>query len=332
MSYVVLYSALSLTTMGAAFGVLLALAAKKFAVARDERVERIQAILPGANCGGCGYVGCEGFARALVAGKVDAGLCSPMGGEAALRMAEILGREVTEKTRQVAFVGCEGGSRVRPRVDYRGVRSCAALVLLTENLRECRYGCIGLGTCVEACHFDAIAMVDGCAVVDDSRCTGCGACVKACPKRIISLVPRPKKVRVACSSHYVSKDVKAVCGVGCIACAICVKSCPVECIEIRADLAALDHEKCINCGICAALCPTGTIVDRVAARPKTFIGTSCSGCGECVKVCRLKAIEGKIGSKHAVILEKCIGCGLCIDVCGEKAITMVGALGHQRDE
>ena len=328
MTSVILYSVLSLTLMGAAFGLALALAARKFAVKRDERVDMIEDLLPGANCGGCGYAGCLGFARALVSGDTDPHQCAPGGVETASRIAEILGLEAVEKTPQVAVVGCQGGERVKQTVFYSGVSSCKAMALLGENIRECRYGCIGLGTCAEACPFDAIEMVGGLAVVNDASCTGCGRCVEICPKGIIYLVPKPKKVRVTCSSRDKGKAVKSICEVGCIGCGVCAKNCPVECIEIKDNLAHIDHDKCINCGICAAKCPTKSIVDRVQARPRAFIGTACTGCGECVKVCPFKAIEGEPGEKHTVLHEKCIGCGLCRDVCSENAITIAGALGH----
>jgi electron transport complex protein RnfB len=329
---VVLYSVVSLTVLGAVFGLGLAIAARRLAVEKDERIALIIDVLPGANCGGCGYPGCAGFASALVEGKADPNDCSPGGSEVAGKVASILGREVTEKTPMVAFVGCRGGDRVAAAIDYKGLLSCTAAALMSENVRVCPYGCIGLGTCVEACPFDALHMVDGYAVVDEARCTGCGKCVAACPKNLIYMVPKPKKVRIACTSHDKGKAVKTVCPVGCIACGICAKNCPVACIEITDNLAVIDHEKCINCGICAAKCPTKSIVDKVPARPRAFIDTKCTGCGACVKVCPVKAIEGEEGQKHAVIAEKCIGCGLCRDACDIGAITIAGALGHLPEE
>jgi len=329
LSGVVLYSVISLTVMGAAFGFGLALAARKFAVERDERVDRIEDMLPGANCGGCGYGGCIGFARALVEGKASPYDCSPGGVETANAIAELLGLEKIEKTPTVAMVACRGGNRVPIKMKYAGLRSCTALALLADNLHECSYGCIGLGTCVDVCPFDAIRLVDGVAVVDDDKCTGCGKCIDACPKGIISLVPKTKKVRIACSSHDKGKAVKAICDVGCIGCGVCAKNCPVNCIEMVDSLPIIDYEKCINCGICAAKCPTKSIVDRVVTRPKVFIDSQCTGCGECKKVCKFKAIEGEPGERHKVIRDRCIGCGLCLDVCPEKAISVAGALGHQ---
>ncbi len=332
MSDVILYSIISLTAMGAVFGLGLAIAARKFAVERDERVDRIEELLPGANCGGCGFAGCIGFANALVEGRASPYDCAPGGIDTANQIAELLGLQKVEKTPAVAVVGCRGGDRVESKIVYRGIDSCKALALLSDNIKECAYGCIGLGSCVEACPFDAIKMIGGCAVVDDAKCTGCGRCLEACPKHIIYLVPKVKKVRIACSSHDRGKGVKAICEVGCIGCGLCAKNCPVECIEMEANLPIIDHEKCINCGICAAKCPTASIVDKVAARPRAFITTSCTGCGECVKVCVFKAIEGEPGEKHSVIHEKCIGCGLCREVCKENAITIAGALGHLPEE
>jgi len=329
---VVLYSVITLTALGAVLGLGLAIAARKLAVDRDERIGLILEELPGANCGGCGFPGCAGFAAALVEGKAEPADCAPGGAEVAARVAGILGQEVSEKTPMVAFVGCRGGERVAPSVEYRGLRTCTAAALLSENLRVCPYGCIGLGTCVEACPFGALRMVDGYAEVDDAACTGCRACIAVCPKNLIYMVPRPQKVRVACASHGKGKAVKSVCPVGCIACGICAKNCPVECIEIVDNLAVIDHDKCINCGICAAKCPTKSIVDKVTARPRAFIGSECTGCGSCIKVCPVKAIEGEEGLKHEVIAEKCIGCGLCKDACEAGAITIAGALGHLPEE
>jgi electron transport complex protein RnfB len=325
---VVLYSVLTLAILGAVFGFGLAIAARKLAVEKDERIALIEEELPGANCGGCGFPGCAGFAQALVEGKASPADCAPGGPKTASRIAAILGQEAVEKTPMVAFVACRGGDRVAPSVDYKGLDTCTAAALLAENVRVCPFGCIGLGTCVEVCPFDALHMVDGYAEVDEAACTGCGKCVEVCPKNLIHLVPKPKKVRIACSSLDKGKSVKLVCPVGCIGCGICAKNCPAECIQIVDNLAVIDHEKCINCGICAAKCPTKSIVDKVAARPRAFIDTKCTGCGTCIKVCPMKAIEGEEGEKHRVITEKCIGCGLCKDACEAGAITIAGALGH----
>jgi electron transport complex protein RnfB len=325
---VVLFSVISLTALGAIFGLGLALAARKFAVEQDPRVSKVEDLLPGANCGGCGYAGCLAFARALVQGEASPYDCAPGGAETANAVAEALGLEKEERVPVVAVVACRGGNKVDLKMDYHGLESCKAVALLSDNLRLCPYGCIGLGDCADLCPFGAIIMENGCAVVDESKCTGCGQCVEGCPKGIIYLVSKPKKVRVVCGSHDRGKSVKSICTVGCIACGLCAKNCPVKCIEIKDNLAVIDHEKCTNCGICAAKCPTDSIADKVTARPKAFIGPSCTGCGECVKVCPFKAIEGEEGGKHSVIHDRCIGCGLCRDVCKENAVTIAGALGH----
>jgi electron transport complex protein RnfB len=329
LSHIVVYSVVSITALGALFGFGLALAARKFAVKQDPRVSKVEALLPGANCGGCGYAGCLAFARALVEGKASPYDCAPGGMDTANAVAEVLGLAKEERVPVAAVVACRGGAKVEAKMEYHGLETCKAVTLLADNLRACAYGCIGFGDCARACPFDAIRLEEGYAVVDETKCTGCGQCIEACPKRIIHMVARPKKVRVVCSSHDKGKSVKSICAVGCIACGLCAKNCPVKCIEIVDNLAVIDHERCTNCGICAAKCPTKSIADTVAARPKAFIGPACTGCGACVKVCPFKAIEGEDGEKHAVIHEKCIGCGLCRDVCEANAVTIAGALGHQ---
>jgi electron transport complex protein RnfB len=190
LSDVIVYSVVSLTALGALFGFGLALAARKFALKQDPRVAEVEAMLPGANCGGCGYAGCLAFARALVKGDASPYDCAPGGTETAGKIADVLGLAKEERVPVVAVVACKGGDKVEPKMDYQGLQTCQAVMLLADNLRACPYGCIGLGDCVRACPFDAIHMEEGYAVVDEGRCTGCGKCVEACPKGIIYLVER----------------------------------------------------------------------------------------------------------------------------------------------
>lgn len=332
MESVVARSIIVLSAMAALFGVILAIASKVFAVHRDPRVEKVVDVLPGVNCGACGYPGCQGYAEAAVKAGV-APVCPPGGTDVAERVAEILGSEAGEHVPEVAVVHCAGGlSNAQQRLDYEGIHDCRAAILVGGSTKACIFGCLSLGTCKAVCPFDAVELDDeGLVHIDVKKCTGCGKCVEACPVNIIELVSKDMKVHIRCSSHDKGKKAKAVCAVACIACQLCVKKCPHDAIHMEEDLAVIDYTKCTNCGICAAVCPTGAIIDDIKARPKAVIGTKCEGLGKCVEVCPVKAISGEPGERHEVDRRKCIGCGLCLDACPTKSIGMVGALGHQRD-
>jgi Na+-translocating ferredoxin:NAD+ oxidoreductase RNF subunit RnfB len=333
MQPVILKSVAVLTGMSAVFGAILAVASKIFAVHRDPRVEQILAALPGANCGGCGLPGCQGYAEAAVRqGKAPA-VCPPGGHEVAKKVAEILGTEAHEVVPKVAVVHCAGGkSNSVERLAYDGIMDCRAAMLIGGSPKVCVFGCLGLWTCRDVCPFNAVTLDDeGIVHIDRAACTGCGNCVAACPVKIIELVSADMKVHVKCSSHDKGPAAKKVCQVACIACQLCVKKCPQDAISMDDNLAVIDYSKCTNCGICAAVCPTKAIVDEVKARPKALIGTKCEGRGECKKVCPVKAIEGEPGKRHEVVRETCIGCGLCWQACPVKAVTMLGALGPQKD-
>jgi len=332
MESVVVKSIIALTAMAAVFGAILAIASRIFAVDRDPRVEEIVEALPGANCGACGFPGCQGYAEAAVAAGVAPVPCPPGGAEVARKVADILGADAGEHVAKVAVVHCAGGrSNAVRRLEYDGLMDCRAAMLVSGSPKACVFGCLGYGTCRDVCPFDAVALdADGVVHIDPVRCTGCGNCVEACPVNIIELVPEDMKVHVMCSSRDKGKKAKEVCQVACIACQLCVKKCPHEAIRMEDDLAIIDYAKCTNCGICAAVCPTKAITDQVSVRPKALIGSSCVGIGECKKVCPTKAITGEAGQRHEVDREKCIGCGLCLDACPTKAVTMVGALGHSK--
>jgi electron transport complex protein RnfB len=329
MSTGVLTAILSVGGLGLIFGVGLALAAKRFAVRVDPRVEEILEALPGANCGACGYAGCLGFAQAVVEGKAPVDGCMPGGAAVARELGKIMGEEVGEGIKKTAFVQCRGGrDKAKQKFSYQGLENCGAASLISGGPKACRYGCLGFGDCVKVCPFDAIRMgEDGIPLVDDEKCTGCGLCVQACPRRIITLLPTSQKVFVGCISKDKGGLVRKTCTAGCIGCGICAKKCPSEAITIEDNYAWFDYDKCINCGICAYVCPTKAIVDKVKARPKASIGTACTGCGICKEICPAKAISGEKDSRHRVDMEKCIGCGLCFEKCPVRAISMVGALG-----
>jgi Na+-translocating ferredoxin:NAD+ oxidoreductase RNF subunit RnfB len=233
--------------LGLVFGAGLAFASLKFAVRVDPRVESIKEILPGANCGGCGHPGCPQFAEALVRGEAEPSACAPGGGEVAEAVAEILGVEAGEVVKKVAVVRCRGDAEACPdRFRYDGLPTCGAAHLVGGGPKGCVYGCLGLGSCVEVCPYEAIAMQsNGLPAVDEDSCTGCGLCVKACPRGILALVSANETVYVACVSRDKAKQVKAVCSAGCFACRMCTtpKVTPSGVIEMDGNLPKILWEK-----------------------------------------------------------------------------------------
>ena len=250
--------------------VILYVCSKKFAVHEDPRIGQVSAILPGANCGGCGYPGCSGMASALVkgadAGSID-GLFCPVGGSDVMgQVADLLGLAVANTEPKVAVVRCNGTCELRPRIAvYDGLKTCTAVNSCGAGETGCGYGCLGCGDCVNACAFGAITMNQetGLPEVDEEKCTSCGACVKACPRNIIELRKKGiknRRVYVRC----VNKDKGAIamktCKAACIGCGKCEKECKFDAIKIENNLSYIDPEKCRLCRKCVEACPTHAIV------------------------------------------------------------------------
>ncbi len=259
--------------LGLIFGAVLAAASKVFHVETDPRLDQLNECLPGANCGGCGYAGCGGYAEAVLNGEAAIGLCASGGNEAARAMGAIMGVEVADVARQVAVVRCSGYRRVdedgkltgaKIKAEYEGFKDCLAATKVGGNgPLACKFGCLGFGNCVKACKYDAIHIVDGVAKVDPEKCTGCLACAKACPRELIVGVPYDKHVLIACNSKAKGAVTIRGCTQGCIGCGLCVKICPHEAISIDNNLAVIDYSKCNSCGLCAVVCTKKLIASPV---------------------------------------------------------------------
>ncbi len=247
--------------MGLLFGSGLALASKIFEVKQDERIPLVREALPGANCGGCGYPGCDALAEAIVKGEAPCDACPVGRKKAADKIAEIMGETVEESEPVVARVHCQGSEDVAPeRAQYYGVQDCREAFTAGGGCKGCSYGCLGYGSCVAACPFDAITMGEnGIPVIDEELCTACGNCVATCPKDVISLSPKNNPIVITCNNKYKGKYVKPNCSVGCIACRLCARECPQEAISIVDNLAVIDYDKCDACGLCIEKCRSGVI-------------------------------------------------------------------------
>jgi len=258
----ILIPVISLGGIAFVLGLCIVFVSKTFYVQEDPLLSTVIDLLPGANCGGCGYPGCSQFAAALVEKKDPSMVCTFGGPEIAQKIGSALGIQMSETEPLVCTVRCHGTDNVaKVTANYHGIKDCWTVKIAFHGTKICPYGCLGLGSCISACDYGALSLKDGIINVNPDRCTGCGLCVDACPQQVLEMQPRePWKYYVACSSKDKGALTMKYCEVGCIGCKKCEKICPTDAIKVENFCATIDQEKCSACGLCAEVCPTNSIV------------------------------------------------------------------------
>lgn len=294
-------SIIVLGVIGLAAAVILYFVAQKFKVEEDTRIDEVTELLPGANCGGCGYPGCRGFAEACVKAETLENMLCPVGGLPTMcKVSEVLGHAVCQASPKIAVVRCNGTCQNRPRTNkFDGAQNCKVASQLYAGETNCSYGCLGFGDCVVACQFDAIKInpETGIPEVDEEKCTACGACVKACPKKVIELRnkgPKGRRVFVSCVNKDKGGIARKACSAACIGCGKCQKVCPFGAIKVENNLAYIDFELCRSCRKCVTECPTGAILDVNFPTPAPVASKPVAIKPETLKVATEKTVESKI--------------------------------------
>ncbi|MBP3481082.1 MAG: RnfABCDGE type electron transport complex subunit B [Clostridia bacterium] len=252
----ILTAAACLAAIGLLLGAALGFASKVFFVKEDERRAQIIELLPGANCGGCGFAGCANYADAIVNSGEPINRCPSCSSEVLEKISAVTGGKTAQVERKVAHIRCSGGNSIaNKKYEYYGMTDCAAAARLLDGFMDCRYGCLGFGTCASVCPYGAISINDGVASVDKKTCVGCGLCVDACPKHVIDIIPANAKIYVQCSNHDKGAVTRQKCASGCLGCKICEKTCGVGAIKVTDNVASIDFALCTECGKCEEKCP-----------------------------------------------------------------------------
>ncbi len=254
---IIISSVVLLAVIALIIGIFLGVSSEIFKVEVDEKITKVRECLPGNNCGGCGFAGCDALAEAIAKGEAAVNQCPVGGAPVAAKISEVMGVEAGAATKMVAFVHCDGTCQKANKVyNYNGVKDCR-LASTAPNAGEkaCKNACLGYGSCVAACKFDAMHIVDGVAVVDKEKCVACKACINACPMKLIELVPYDKKHLVRCSNTDKGKPAMDACKVSCIACGMCERTCEKKAIKVDRNIAVMDYSLCNDCGACSEKCP-----------------------------------------------------------------------------
>ena len=255
-------SIITLFALGLVAAVLLAVASRVFHVEEDPRVQAVLEVLPGANCGGCGFAGCEGYATAVVNDPaIPANRCCAGGAEVRIAVGELTGKAVAEADPLRSLRRCDkNAGNVALRYQYEGMPSCAAAAMLRGGVDTCKYSCLGFGDCVQVCPFGAMRIEEGVVRINANLCTGCGACTGACPRGVLELVPKRARVAVYCNTRDKLRAVTDICDSGCIKCCKCVKTCPAKAVRLENNRIVIDQLQCLSYGgecneACVAGCP-----------------------------------------------------------------------------
>lgn len=252
----ILVPVIIVAVIGLIGGIMLSLASHFLAVKVDERVSKVREVLPGANCGACGYTGCDGYAAAVASGEAELSKCAPGGANVASAIGEIMGASVGDVRRKYAVVMCHGsGEYTSDKFEYHGINSCAAAALLAAGPASCRYGCMGLGDCALVCEYGAVRTENGVTFIDRELCKGCGKCAAVCPKHIIRVIDADERAVVHCMNTDKGAETRKYCKTGCIGCMKCMKVCEHDAVKVENFVATVDNDKCIGCGKCEEACP-----------------------------------------------------------------------------